>query len=517
MDFEWTNQTGPIDSRSPFISATQVQSQQQGSKHLDSPVKPNVTSYNGNFATPSRSGFFAGAASPASSLPAHLQQQTWEPRTPASACDFSSGGETPTTPLVESDAATPDTQLVGRMGRLAAGGDGEAKAGRRDGFKVFKDWLMGSPSPSKERREARNTHSYSHKTDGRIVKRRTERSDRGDRPRNKKRHAPTRSSDESDSGTPLAHENTAAASTASSAIHSPPKVVTAVQESVFERLGNFGHWLEAHPRLPAVLSYYLQFAVNSALGFCFLYLVYCAWSGIQSDVEIESSKHAAEVMVELSACALDYRRNHCGTSNMAPALENLCGVWETCMKRDPKKVARASVTAKTFAMIFNSFVEEFSYKSMIFTAIVLFGGFNLSNWAFGLLRQSSHHDPQQQQQQQQPSNEYMPQTPHRALAASYQQQHFDASYPPESPYSQPWHRLPQYPHQQQYQSLTPGRTGGEYARDANMRFIEPAPPLLHAQSMPAGALPTLSGGGSGSTESSAGGGGGRILRKRLLR
>jgi len=424
------------------------------------------------------------------------------------------------------------------MGRLGAGGDSDVKVGRRDSWKTVKSWLTGSPSPIKERRDTSNSHSHRHKTDGRIVKHRTERSDRAERPRNKKRHGPTRSSDDSDSGTPTTHDNAASATASATAFRSPPKVVAAVQESVFERLGNFGHWLEAHPRLPAVLSYYLQFAVNSALGFCFLYLVYCAWSGIQSDVEIESNKHAAEVMVQLSACALDYRRNHCGTPNMAPALENLCGVWETCMKRDPKKVARASVTAKTFAMIFNSFVEEFSYKSMvshsrtarhntlpnihlttqIFTAIVLFGGFNLSNWAFGLLRQSPHHDPQQHQQQQPLSNEYMPQTPHRALSSSYQQQqHFDTPYPPESPYSQPWHRLSQYPHQQQYQSLTPGRAGGEYPRDTSIRFIEPAPPLSHAQSMPVGALPTLGGGGGGGTEASTGGGGGRTLRKRLLR
>lgn len=261
------------------------------------------------------------------------------------------------------------------MGRLGAtGGDGDRKAGRRDSWKMVKGWLTGSPSPIKERRDITTSQSqshsisHSHKTDGRVVKRRSERTERSDRSRSKKRHALPRSSDDSDSGTP---RNKTATTATVTALHSPPKVVAAVQESVFERLGNFGHWLEAHPRLPTVLSYYLQFAVNSALGFCFLYLVYCAWSGIQSDVEIESNKHAAEVMVELSACALDYKRNHCGTANMAPALENLCGVWETCMKRDPKKVARASVTAKTFAMIFNSFVEEFSYKSMVSSGVYI--------------------------------------------------------------------------------------------------------------------------------------------------
>jgi hypothetical protein len=84
-----------------------------------------------------------------------------------------------------------------------------------------------------------------------------------------------------------------------------------------------------------------------------------------TDVDIESSKHASEVMVEIAACALEYNRNRCRPEEVVPAMEKACGVWETCMNRDPKKVARATVTAKTFAMIFNSFVEEFSYKSMV--------------------------------------------------------------------------------------------------------------------------------------------------------
>jgi hypothetical protein len=70
-------------------------------------------------------------------------------------------------------------------------------------------------------------------------------------------------------------------------------------------------------------------------------------------------------MVEIAACATEYNRNRCRPEEVVPAMEKACGVWETCMNRDPKKVARASVTAKTFAMIFNSFVEEFSYKSMV--------------------------------------------------------------------------------------------------------------------------------------------------------
>jgi hypothetical protein len=130
-------------------------------------------------------------------------------------------------------------------------------------------------------------------------------------------------------------------------------------------LGGFLSWVEAHPNLPSVLSYYLQLAVNMFLGSLFIYIVYSAWAGVMTDVDIESSKHASEVMVEIAACATEYNRNRCRPEEVVPAMEKACGVWETCMNRDPKKVARASVTAKTFAMIFNSFVEEFSYKSMV--------------------------------------------------------------------------------------------------------------------------------------------------------
>jgi hypothetical protein len=91
----------------------------------------------------------------------------------------------------------------------------------------------------------------------------------------------------------------------------------------------------------------------------------------------------------------------------------------------------------------------------VFTAIMIFGGFNLSNWAFGLLR------TQQQHQQPIPNpNDYVPQTPHRVHSNSYIDQN-------------------QQSYQQNWQQHTPYQTpyGG-------MRHVE-APPLVHAQSMPA--------------------------------
>lgn len=221
---------------------------------------------------------------------------------------------------------------------------------------AFKGFFAGSPSPSKERDKQPDTRkpTYSKKAENRIVKRRSERSSQSQsRSRSKKRHALRHTDDDYASDS----DNDRPASTTTN------KPIAKAQHTFAMSLGGFLSWVEAHPHLPSVLSFYLQLTVNMFLGGLFIYIVYSAWCGVMTDVDIESSKHASEVMVEISQCAMEYTRNRC--ADAVPAMEKPCGIWETCMNRDPRKVARASVTAKTFAMIFNSFVEEFSYKSMV--------------------------------------------------------------------------------------------------------------------------------------------------------
>ncbi|KAH6872134.1 Di-sulfide bridge nucleocytoplasmic transport domain-containing protein [Alternaria rosae] len=483
MDFEWTNQTGPIDAQSPFLAA----SQQKKRPHsvLDSPSKNGFATPNRLRDPDNRMTYFSRDPSkplpstPASSVPAHIQPSPWSMRTPSHDLDFSSGGETPGTPQVDSDPGTPDTQLASKMGRL---GNGDAKGGRRDSW--FKRTFMSTPSPTKERDRERDKDVsqkyYSKKAENRIVKRRSERS------RSKKRAA-VHDDDGEDSDNDQRRPQV------------PPKEAGPVQQTLAMSVGGFLSWVEAHPNLPSVLSYYLQLTVNMFLGSLFIYIVYSAWAGVMTDVDIESSKHASEVMVEIAGCAIEYNRNRCRPEEVVPAMERACGVWETCMNRDPKKVARATVTAKTFAMIFNSFVEEFSYKSMIFTAIIIFGGFNLSNWAFGLLRsqqQQSHHT----QPHQQP-NDFVPQTPHRVISNGYD------NYTQQQSYQQNWQQLPPYQQQQQQQQHTPYQNHNTPYQ--GQRHIE-APPLVHAHTMPALTSSSLAQEGMATAD------GGRTPRKRGL-
>lgn len=387
MDYEWTNKNGPTDPSSPFMN---IHSQQSAAKkrklsHGPAPRRHDFSfgragytealtagpsfgqtgthsvvdspSKNG-FATPTRLReadnrpyFSQDTRNKPLPLPAHVQS-AWEPRTPASTLDFSSGGETPNTPGADSDAATPDTQLADKMGRL---GSEVKKGGRRDGW-FRRAWNMGSPSPVKEKerdrdRERERERHYSHKSEHRIQKRRPERS------RSKKRTLHDIDDDESD--TEHDNDNDMPGSVAGK------KEAGVVRQTYAMSIASFMHWVEAHPNLPSVLSFYLQLTANLVLAGVSFYILYCVWAAVLADVDIEASKYVATITVETAACAKQYTDNRCRPDERVPAMEKLCSDWERCMNRDVHKVARASVTAKTFAMIFNSFVEEFSYKSMV--------------------------------------------------------------------------------------------------------------------------------------------------------
>jgi hypothetical protein len=137
------------------------------------------------------------------------------------------------------------------------------------------------------------------------------------------------------------------------------------QPGYARQAGDFFSWVEAHPHLPSVLSTWFQLLVNSLLGLSFLYVIYIIYSGVQADVNIEASKYEAEALRDISLCHKQYTENRCDPATRVPAMEHACGNWYACMNRDPKQIAKASVTARTFANIFNSFVQEFSYKSMV--------------------------------------------------------------------------------------------------------------------------------------------------------
>ncbi|KAI4156089.1 MAG: hypothetical protein LQ341_000064 [Variospora aurantia] len=128
----------------------------------------------------------------------------------------------------------------------------------------------------------------------------------------------------------------------------------------------FFSYLEAHPNLPHILSYYAQFLLNFFLVSIVIYMIYAFWSTIRSDVNEKSKEAATAILVEMAMCARDFRDNKCDKpESRVPAMESICNSWEKCMQRDPTMVGRAKVSAHTFAEIINNFFQPISVKAMV--------------------------------------------------------------------------------------------------------------------------------------------------------
>lgn len=124
-------------------------------------------------------------------------------------------------------------------------------------------------------------------------------------------------------------------------------------------------FVENHPNLPHILSYYTQFLLNLFIVLFMIYLVYSFWSTIRSDVDLRSREVAMETLAEIAVCVREFRENRCERSMRVPAMETMCNLWEKCVNQDPTKVARAMVSANKFAEILNNFVEPITAKTMV--------------------------------------------------------------------------------------------------------------------------------------------------------
>ncbi|KAG0645120.1 Nucleus export brr6 [Hyphodiscus hymeniophilus] len=157
---------------------------------------------------------------------------------------------------------------------------------------------------------------------------------------------------------------------------------------------NFLHGIESHPNLPNVLSYYTQFILNSFFAGLVIWILWSFWATVRADVDKASAEEVSLVLSEMSICASDYVRNGCGSDGQPPALKDVCDNWKHCMERDAYAVGRAKISASTFAHIFNSFVEPISYKTMIFSVVIITGAIIVNNLAFGIFRRPAHpHGP----------------------------------------------------------------------------------------------------------------------------
>ena len=130
-------------------------------------------------------------------------------------------------------------------------------------------------------------------------------------------------------------------------------------------LSGFLGAVSEHPSAPAVISKWLQLAVNFVLMGIILAGLFSVFSGIRSDLAHANEKARAALAQEMEDCNKNWLVNQCNPSRRLPALDKDCREWEKCMQQDPDAIMKTSVTIKNLGAVINDFTDVVTLKSWV--------------------------------------------------------------------------------------------------------------------------------------------------------
>jgi Di-sulfide bridge nucleocytoplasmic transport domain len=128
---------------------------------------------------------------------------------------------------------------------------------------------------------------------------------------------------------------------------------------------HFFAYLDDHPNLPAVLSYWLQLVWNMLLFSLVTWIVASFIWTIKQDIDHAADAKRNDILSEMSTCRELYVQNSCNIAARPPALNDVCNNWERCMDQDPGRIARATVSVQTISAIITGFVDAISFKAFV--------------------------------------------------------------------------------------------------------------------------------------------------------
>ncbi|KAJ5375993.1 nucleus export protein BRR6 [Penicillium cosmopolitanum] len=150
----------------------------------------------------------------------------------------------------------------------------------------------------------------------------------------------------------------------------------ATNSSALSQLFTF---LESHPNMPSILSWWAQLTLNVSIFSMAVYVVWSVLQSIRGEFQHMAEQESSGILTEIHDCARDYLTNGCESPNRAPALKKICDGWQVCMDRDPAKIGHAKLSAATMATIINSFIEPISWKAVIIFLVAIAFRNNLNN------------------------------------------------------------------------------------------------------------------------------------------
>ncbi|KAJ5110468.1 hypothetical protein N7532_001003 [Penicillium argentinense] len=374
MEFEWQHKP-PGDASSGFY---QVGLQSDNKKRTYSAFgSPEKTSVPGLRAPNSHPFLFSQPASPspftsqpASQTPRFGQSAWTTPRKPVN-LDFSSGAENFSSPENADNEDTPEQPVrTERQNSL---------------FNTRGRFTNASPG----RGEIRKNH-YSTAAARRVLKRRQ---------RDKELDRRIRVDSDDDSDRPSSNEGLRGKPAKQGKEMEP-----GISSSNSSSLSQLFTFLEAHPHMPSILSWWAQLMVNLCIFSVVVYVIWSVVSSIRAEFAHAADLASMDIRQEITQCSREYLNNRCADPNRPPALTPACKGWEDCMDRDPAKIGRAKISAHTMAQIINGFIEPISWKAVVIFLASISTVTVVSNWSLSAIRHSLDQRDNGQYYPQQPPN-----------------------------------------------------------------------------------------------------------------
>ena len=152
------------------------------------------------------------------------------------------------------------------------------------------------------------------------------------------------------------------------------------------------HNISPIERIPYLLMSYLQMLINFIASLYGIYLVYCLFQTINTDIKSKVEQQQTNLMISIESCRRSYYQNGCDDKdNLVPLLVSKCQKFEKCMKQDPYKLSNISImSAEIIGMIINSLIEPLSLKFYLFMLgfiLIIFA----CNFTFGYIRAKAYY------------------------------------------------------------------------------------------------------------------------------
>ncbi|WBW70774.1 nuclear envelope protein Brr6/Brl1 [Schizosaccharomyces osmophilus] len=141
------------------------------------------------------------------------------------------------------------------------------------------------------------------------------------------------------------------------------------------------NWVHMHRDIPVVVSGYLQLLFNVCIISIVLYFLFSMVFTMQGDIRNNISTERSLLAYKAMECQRHYRKYDCDSPSSA--ISKVCDDLRVCILR---KTSNTRLVAKILAEIIDTFVNHISYKTMIFSLLLVFGSLIASNYAFSLFR-----------------------------------------------------------------------------------------------------------------------------------